>query len=110
MTREMMLQIVLEHVRRGGRFVRDACGRPALREGAETDMLGALIPQTLYYSTDRIETMTTYQLRDAGVWTSEELETIHLLDRIQAHHEEDEWEELVLKLLEGAGYEQWNYR
>jgi len=107
MTPEMMLQIALGHVRRGGRFVRDAYGRPAYREGAETDLLGALIPQSLYYSIEGIESMTTYELCGAGVWTREELEVIKSLDRIQAHYEDEgEWEELIRSLLEEEGKEQ----
>ena len=106
MTPAMMLQIALEHVRRGGRFVRDAYGRPAYREGAETDLLGALIPQSLYYSIERIESMTTYELCAAGVWTREELEVIHSLDKIQAHYDDErEWEGLILSLLEEEGNE-----
>ena len=102
MTREMMLQIALQHVRLGGRFVRDNCGRPVYREGAETDLLGALIPQSLYYSIEDIESKTTYELRDMGVWTHEEHETIKTLDKIQAHYDEDEWEEIILSILNGA--------
>lgn len=100
MPREMMLKIALEHVRLGGRFIRDNYGRPVYREGAETDLLGALIPQSIYYSIENIEEMTTYELRGAGVWTSAEFDVIKKLDEIQAKHERDEWEDCILELLE----------
>jgi len=105
MTREIMLQVALEHVRRGARFIRDDYGRPVYREGAETDLLGALIPLSLYYETEGVEGMTTYELRDAGVWTRDEHDTIKELDRIQAKYEEAEWEEQILLLLNGEGEE-----
>lgn len=100
MTPQMMLEIVLEHARRGAIFLRDDRGIPAFRVGPDTDLLGQLIPLSLYYSTPKIESMNTYGLCDGGVWTRDELEVINRIDHVQTFRDEDEWADALQELLD----------
>lgn len=99
MTPKMMIEIAREHARRGARFLRDDRGIPRLRIDFQTDLLGALIPQSLYYSIEKIESFTTYEICDGGIWTREELEVINQIDHIQAFNDESMWVKKLDKLL-----------
>jgi len=96
----MMLEIAREHARRGAKFLRDENGVPRFRVGSETDLLGALIPQSLYWATPKVESSTTYELCDSGIWTRDELEIINRIDRVQACHDEASWPTKLQELLE----------
>jgi hypothetical protein len=100
MTPQMMLEIALENVRRGAKFLRDDRGVPAFRVGQDTDLLGIFIPQSVYYSTPKIESMNTQEVYIDGIWTSDEVEIINRLDHIQACHDEAKWTEKIQELLE----------
>ena len=95
-----MLEIALCHAKRGAKFLHDDSGTPALRIGSETDLLGVFIPLSIYYETDRIESMTTYDLCDGTILTREQLETVNRLDHIQACHPEREWARKIQELLD----------
>lgn len=96
----MILEIALEHARRGAKFLRDDRGVPAFRVGQDADLLGIFIPQSVYHSTPKIESMNTHDLQTSGIWTRDETEVINRLDHVQACHEETEWAEKIQELLE----------
>lgn len=98
MSPKMMIEIAREHARRGAVFLRDEYGIPRFRVGPRTDLLGALIPQSLYYSTPKIESSTTYELCD-NIWTREQLEVANQIDHIQAIYDESQWVKKLDKLL-----------
>lgn len=100
MTPKMMLEIALCHAKRGAKFLRDDSGRPRFRIGSKTDLLGAFIPLSIYYETDRIESMTTYDLCDGKILTREQLEIVNRLDHIQACHPEAKWARKIQELLD----------
>ncbi len=99
MTPQLMLEIALEHARRGARFLRDDRGVPAFRVGPKTDLLGIFIPHSIYWSTSKIESMNTYELCNGGIWTRDELEIVNRIDHVQVH-EEEEWVGMLQELLE----------
>lgn len=100
MTPQMMLEIALCQARRSPKFLRDEWGIPRFRVGSQTDLLGALIPLSLYYRTPKIESMNTYELCDAGIWTREELDVIIRIDHIQACYDAELWVEKIQELID----------
>lgn len=99
MTPQMMIEIAREHARRSAVFLRDEHGIPRFRVGSRTDLLGALIPQSLYWSTPKIESSTTYELCDGGIWTRDELEVVNRIDHIQAIYDPSQWVKKLDRLL-----------
>ena len=95
-----MLEIALEHARRGAKFLRDDRGVPAYRVGPDTDLLGIFLPQSVYYSEPKIESMNTQDVYQLGIWTSDEVEVINRLDHIQACHPQEKWVKKIQKLFE----------
>lgn len=98
MTPKMMIEIARAHARRSPVFLRDKNGIPRFRMGHKTDLLGSLIPQSLYYSIPKIDSMNTYELCDK-VWTREQLEIVNRIDHIQSIYEPCEWVKRLDKLL-----------
>lgn len=99
MTPQMMLEIALEHARRGATLLRDEWGIPAFRVGSDTELLGALIPLSIYHSTPKIESLNTYELCDGRIWTNEELEVLNRIDHVQAFYPSDKWAKKLERLL-----------
>lgn len=96
----MMLEIALYHAKRGAKFLHDDSGVPRFRIGSKTDLLGVFIPLSIYYETDRVESMTTYDLCDRKILTREQLEIVNRLDHIQACHPEEAWAQKIQDLLD----------
>lgn len=80
-----LLRIAEAHARSGARFLRVG-GVPVFRSGMDTDLLGLFIPASSYYATLRIESMTTYCLRDAGLIDEDEMRFFNEIDKVQLHH------------------------
>jgi len=93
-----LLLIALAHARSGAKFLYDERGVPAFRLEMQTEMIGLFIPVSSYYATEKVESMTTYELRDAGVFSDEDLEFIHEMNEVNIL-DDDEWvEELERKI------------
>ncbi len=99
MTPQMMIEIALCHAKNGATFLRDKAGIPRFRIGPKTDLLGFLIPQSLYYSIPNIESMTTHELCDGRIWSRDELVVINKIDHIQAFNHENLWVKKLEQLL-----------
>ena len=96
--RTELLKIALAHARAGAKYLYDDRGVPVFRLGLQTEMIGLFIPASAYYATERVESMTTYELRDAGIFDSEELEFINEMNSVNIL-DDDEWiEELERKI------------
>lgn len=98
--RKELLQIALAHAKAGATFIRNEKGIPVFRLGYQTEMIGLFIPASIYYATDRIESMTTYDLRDAGIFTQEEYEFIGEMDKINIL-DETRWVEALERKIDG---------
>ena len=91
--RKELLKIALAHAKAGAKFLYHE-GIPVFRLGFQTDMIGLFIPASAYYATDKIESMTTYELRDVGLFNEEELSFINEMDKVNIL-DEDEWVEAI---------------
>ena len=60
----------------------------------EADMIGLFIPVSAYYAIERIESMTTHELQDAGLFSEEELRFINEMDKVNIL-DEDQWVEAI---------------
>jgi len=92
--RTELLKIALAHARAGAKYLYDERHIPVFRLGMETEMIGRFIPASSYYATEKVESMTTYELRDAGLFSDEELEFIHEMNEINIL-DDDEWVEAL---------------
>ena len=99
MTPKILLEIAREHARRGAKMRRDKKGLYRYRIGPHADLLGILIPQSLYWSTRGIESFSTYELCDGSIFTKESLETIIKIDHIQAFNDQKQWGKKLDQLL-----------
>lgn len=99
MTPKILLEIAREHARRGATMLRDETGLYRLRLDGQADLLGILIPQSLYYSRRKIEWETTYNLCDGSVWAKENIKVINQIDHIQAFNDPSEWAKKLDELL-----------
>ncbi len=84
--------IALAHAKSGATFLYDKRGVPAFRLEMQTDMIGLFIPVSSYYATEKVESMTTYELRDAGIFNDEELEFVKEMDKVNIL-DDDKWVE-----------------
>jgi len=84
-----MLKIALAHAEDGAGFVYDERGIPALQHEGRKCMIGLFIPASTYYSTN-IESMTTFEMRDAGLISDDELTFLREMDKINILDDE-EW-------------------
>lgn len=100
MTSKILLEIAREHARRGAKMQRNKKGLYRYRIGPHTDLLGILIPQSIYYAVPKIEWETTYGLCDGNVWPKEALWVINRIDHIQAFFDQDLWVPEIDKLLQ----------
>ena len=81
-------KIALAHVQSNPEFLRDDRGIPAFRFDGRSDLIGLFIPHSLYHATRNIEYMTTYEMRDAGLFSKYELGVIHDINNVQIKDEE----------------------
>jgi hypothetical protein len=93
-----LLKIALAHARAGAKFLRNKRGVPVSRLDFDTDLIGLFVPASVYYTTDRVECMTTYQMRDAGFFDDEEFSFVNEIDEINTLDEGDWVEELKGKI------------
>lgn len=98
--RAELLKIALAHARAGAKYLRNERGVSVFRLRLRTDLLGLFIPASSYYGTDRVESMTTYGLRDAGVWDEDELRFFNEIDKINALPDE-QWVEAIERKIHG---------
>ncbi|MHC4432491.1 MAG: hypothetical protein ACYTBS_11690 [Planctomycetota bacterium] len=88
--REELLKIALAHVEAGAKFVYDGRGVPVLYHEGQKCMIGLFIPASTYFCREDIEQMTTYQMRDAGIFGEDEHDFIKEMDRVNIL-ENEEW-------------------
>ena len=74
------MRIAMAHVK-SGPIARGTV--PRFRDGYATCLIGVFIPVSSYYAIDRIESLTTYELRDAGLFDEGEMRFLSEIDKIQ---------------------------
>lgn len=98
--RKELLKVALAHARAGAKFLRDDRGIPVFRLGRlKTDMIGRFIPVSSYYALEGIESMITYEIRDAGVFDDEELRFINEMNSVNIL-DDDQWVEALERKLD----------
>lgn len=80
--RSELLKIALAFAQACKRPSCDDYGFPLLRDGYNTDLIGLFIPVSSYYATKDIERMTIYDMRDAGILNSKEVDFIAMIDEV----------------------------
>jgi len=85
-----MLKIALAHCERGAGFVYDDRNVPALQFEGRKCMIGLFIPVSSYAAQADIESMCTYELRDAGLFDEDEYRFISEMDKVNILDDE-EW-------------------
>lgn len=83
------IAIALDHAKAGAKRLFNGA-IPVLRIGYEVDLIGIFIPASAYYAFDKIESMTTYQMRDSGIFNDEEMRVLNEIDKV-AILDDDEW-------------------
>lgn len=97
--KEELFEIALSHARLCAR--RPYVGKmPIMRESYKTCLIGLFIPAFSYYSDGSIESKTTYEMRDAGIVSDEEMRFISEIDKINAL-DDDEWLEALEEVCDG---------
>lgn len=92
-----LLKIALAHARAGAGYLYKK-KRAVYRLGYQTEMIGLFIPASSYFATEDIDSMMTYDLRDAGIFNNEELAFIHEMDKINILDQEEWIEALERKI------------
>ena len=91
--RKELLKIAMDYAM-SGKYILDNLGRPRFRIGYDTNLVGRFIPLSAYYSIDSIESMTTFEMRDAGIFNNDDLIFINEMAKISIF-EDYEWLEII---------------
>lgn len=95
-----LLKIALAHAKSGAKFMYDEDEIPIIRDGYKTDMIGLFVPVSSYYSTKKIEELTTFEMRDCGIFDDNDLRFIHVMDKVNIETD-DIWVELIEEKING---------
>lgn len=84
-----MLKIAFGHAENGAGFVYDERGIPAFQHEGKKCLIGIFISASTYYSAD-VESMTIYEMRQAGLISEEELSFFKEMDEV-CILDDEEW-------------------
>ncbi len=99
--RNELLLIALAHAESGASFVFDDRGIPAFQYKGRKCMIGLFIPASTYFCSPNIEQMTTYEMRDAGIFSEGDLDFAKEMDKVNILDDE-EWETEIRKKIDGS--------